>query len=51
VDDWRGRARQLADRLVVEGVIADPAWREAFAATPRHMFVPRFFEGDQEALP
>ncbi len=46
--DWRWRARKLADQLVAGGAIMDPAWGEAFAATPRHVFVPRFFDGDQE---
>src|SRR6266511_87848 len=48
VGDWRWRARKLADQLVAGGAIMDPAWGEAFAATPRHVFVPRFFDGDQE---
>lgn len=40
---WRRRAEMLAAELnVSEG------WRSAFAETPRHVFVPRFFKNDPE---
>lgn len=29
--------------LETAGVLANPAWRAAFAAVPRHVFLPRFF--------
>jgi protein-L-isoaspartate(D-aspartate) O-methyltransferase len=32
--------RTLVDRLVAAGELADPAWRAAFLAVPRHLFVP-----------
>ncbi|MCC0098137.1 methyltransferase domain-containing protein [Streptomyces flavotricini] len=31
--------------LTAAGVLEDPAWRAAFAAVPRHVFVPYFFTG------
>ena len=31
--DWRGRARDLAAKLTTDGVITEPAWREAFEQT------------------
>ncbi len=40
---WREPARRLADTLADEGTLHDPAWRAALAATPRHVFVPRFY--------
>jgi methyltransferase of ATP-grasp peptide maturase system len=40
---WRTRARQLAEHLVEDGVLGDPAWRAAFESVPRHVFVPRFY--------
>lgn len=47
--EWQQRAATLADRLA-DGdapAINDPRWREAFAATPRHVFVPRFYALDE----
>lgn len=42
---WDTRASALAAaleaELAVAGVVLHPAWRQAFAATPRHRFVPR----------
>ncbi|CRK60672.1 Protein-L-isoaspartate O-methyltransferase [Alloactinosynnema sp. L-07] len=35
-------ARSLATRLTQAGDLRDPRWIEAFSATPRHVFVPRF---------
>ncbi|MEU7552021.1 methyltransferase domain-containing protein [Streptomyces sp. NPDC044571] len=31
--------------LTAAGVLEDPAWRAAFSAVPRHVFVPYFFTG------
>ena len=33
----------LAQRLVAEGELADPAWRRAVEMVPRHRFVPGFY--------
>ncbi len=49
--DWRGRARDLAVKLTTDGVITDPAWREAFEQTPRHVFAPRFWALDEYNVP
>ena len=35
--------RRLVQRLVAEDVLHDEPWRRAFAAVPRHAFLPRFF--------
>ncbi|WP_371643584.1 MULTISPECIES: methyltransferase domain-containing protein [unclassified Streptomyces] len=48
-----GETRDLRDaahagqvqELTAAGVLEDPAWRAAFAAVPRHVFVPYFFTG------
>ncbi|MCB5170302.1 methyltransferase domain-containing protein [Streptomyces bambusae] len=43
--DLRATAHAAQVReLTAAGVLADPAWRDAFAAVPRHLFVPYFFE-------
>lgn len=44
--DWPPLARSLAHRLTVAGVLAAD-WYTAFAETPRHVFVPRFYDGDE----
>jgi methyltransferase of ATP-grasp peptide maturase system len=41
--DWQAHARQLAERIAENGVLDDPAWRAAFEAVPRHVFVPHFY--------
>lgn len=43
---WQERAARLADELVTAGWVSDPAWRAAFAAVPRHVFIPRVRDGD-----
>ncbi|MGH3864501.1 methyltransferase domain-containing protein [Actinokineospora sp.] len=40
--DWVALARSLAARLAQAGDLSDARWIEAFSATPRHLFVPRF---------
>jgi protein-L-isoaspartate(D-aspartate) O-methyltransferase len=40
--DADGRAAALADRLSHAGDISDPAWHDAFARVPRHVFVPSY---------
>lgn len=37
------RLDELADKLTAEGTLRTPAWREAFTATWRHVFVPHYF--------
>ncbi|QFG24137.1 methyltransferase domain-containing protein [Actinomadura sp. WMMB 499] len=44
LDGWRARAGDLADRLVRQGAITDPVWREVVASVPRHAFVPAFYD-------
>jgi protein-L-isoaspartate(D-aspartate) O-methyltransferase len=49
IDDtigWGRRAGELAAKLTADGAITDTAWCEAFAAVPRHVFVPRFWALD-----
>ncbi|MCP2326954.1 protein-L-isoaspartate O-methyltransferase [Hamadaea flava] len=42
---WQPYAEELAETLTGTGVLA-PGWREAFLHTPRHVFVPYFYDGD-----
>jgi methyltransferase of ATP-grasp peptide maturase system len=44
VTGWAARAETLAASLVAKGAITDPRWRAAFAQTPRHGFVPAFYD-------
>ncbi|MGH3979736.1 MAG: methyltransferase domain-containing protein [Pseudonocardiaceae bacterium] len=37
---WRSLLAAMTEQLVSEGTLTDPAWRRAFAETPRHVFVP-----------
>jgi protein-L-isoaspartate O-methyltransferase len=39
--DLAERLDRLADELHAAGILTDPAWRDAFYAVPRHLFVPR----------
>lgn len=48
--DWRAKAVALADELEAGGHIADPRWRAAFEAVPRHVFVPRFYDNDRKLV-
>lgn len=41
------RAR-LVESLIADGAITDPRWQAAFNATPRHLFVPRFYQNTAE---
>lgn len=41
VIDWKPRAARLATQLVAQRVLNDSAWASAFAAIPRHLFIPR----------
>ena len=40
---WLDNARSLVDELQADGYLTDPHWRQAFAETPRHLFLPAFF--------
>ncbi|GAA2440118.1 methyltransferase domain-containing protein [Streptomyces macrosporus] len=46
-EELDARARPLAEALVrtieAEGALTDPAWRAAFEAVPRHLFVPYYY--------
>lgn len=42
--DWRPLAGALVASLEAGSVLREPAWRRAFAETPRHLFVPSFLE-------
>ncbi len=42
--DWKPQAQTLADQLARSGNLRTPEWQAAFAAVPRHEFVPEFFE-------
>ncbi|MBN1173027.1 MAG: ATP-grasp peptide maturase system methyltransferase [Micromonosporaceae bacterium] len=33
----------MVETLATDGDLASPAWRKAFAAVPRHLFLPRFY--------
>lgn len=37
------RLRELADRLVQEGMLRSPRWREAFISTRRHPYLPSYY--------
>ncbi|WP_112273539.1 methyltransferase domain-containing protein [Lentzea terrae] len=45
---WQELAHQLADQIAAEGALRSPAWRDAVEATPRHVFVPRFYVQRQD---
>ncbi len=40
MSDWRPMAAAMTKQLVSEGKLTDPAWRQVFQDTPRHLFVP-----------
>ncbi|MGH4011071.1 MAG: methyltransferase domain-containing protein [Pseudonocardiaceae bacterium] len=48
--DWKARAAELTSQLMTQGVLSDPAWASAFAATPRHLFTPRVVADDGAVL-
>ena len=45
-NEWRDRARRLADQLDSMDVLG-AGWRDAFEQVPRHVFVPRYFAGNE----
>lgn len=44
---WQPRAQELVTELTTEGALHTRAWRAAFAAVPRHVFVPLIYRRDQ----
>ncbi|MEU8919072.1 methyltransferase domain-containing protein [Streptomyces nigrescens] len=44
IETARPYVAALVDELTAAGAIRTPAWAEAFAAVPRHTFVPRWYE-------
>ncbi|WP_223188166.1 methyltransferase domain-containing protein [Streptomyces sp. TRM68416] len=49
LDAARPHMAALADDLTKAGAIRSKPWAEAFAAVPRHVFVPRWFEQEANA--
>lgn len=49
--EWQPQAKTLVDALAEQGELADPVWRRAFEQTPRHVFVPRFWQLGQYNIP
>ncbi|MGH3938985.1 MAG: methyltransferase domain-containing protein [Pseudonocardiaceae bacterium] len=45
--EWEPLAAALAATLVASGELRDPVWRRAFEEVPRHLFVPRFLDFDE----
>ncbi|MGH3885109.1 MAG: methyltransferase domain-containing protein [Pseudonocardiaceae bacterium] len=48
--DWKAKAIALADELEAHGHLTDPRWRSALETVPRHVFVPRFYDGDHQLV-
>lgn len=44
--EWLTRAAALAATVAANGELTDLGWAEAFAAVPRHVFIPRLFRRD-----
>ena len=44
--DWQARLASLVDQLAGGGALSSPAWRTAFDAVPRHVFVPTVLTDD-----
>lgn len=40
---WWNNAQRFLAGLEADGYLTDPHWRQAFAETPRHLFLPAFF--------
>ncbi len=45
--DWQPRLGAMVDQLAETGELTDPAWLEAFAHVPRHLFVPTVLTVDE----
>ncbi|MCA1601291.1 MAG: protein-L-isoaspartate(D-aspartate) O-methyltransferase, partial [Acidobacteria bacterium] len=46
-EEWKPRARQLAEQLIAAGKLKSAPWREAVCVVPRHEFVPEVFRQDR----
>ncbi len=46
-DQWRPHLRELVTELTAEAALRTPGWQAAFAAVPRHPFVPLIYRRDQ----
>jgi methyltransferase of ATP-grasp peptide maturase system len=46
-NQWRPRLRELVAELTAETALRTPGWQAAFAAVPRHPFVPLIYRRDQ----
>ncbi|WP_083682888.1 methyltransferase domain-containing protein [Actinoalloteichus fjordicus] len=46
--DWELLLSRLADELTTKGKLSSPRWQTAFRATPRHVFVPEYFQQDSK---
>lgn len=42
--DWKPLAQELSDHLAYTGHLHTPDWRRIFAVTPRHEFIPHYFQ-------
>lgn len=51
MNDWQPRAKNLAEQLAAGRAISDPRWQQAFEATPRHLFAPRFWALNEYNVP
>lgn len=49
--EWRQRAAALAESLIAAGAMRDKTWQAAFLTTPRHMFIPHYWERDSAGAP
>jgi hypothetical protein len=48
--DWQARLASFVDQLAGGGALSSPAWRTAFDAVPRHVFVPTVLTDDEAGL-
>lgn len=46
MSDWKEKAAALAESLTAQGKLWSPGWIAAVQETPRHVFVPYFYEQD-----
>ncbi|GAA2395917.1 protein-L-isoaspartate O-methyltransferase [Catellatospora methionotrophica] len=49
MNTWQQHAAELTQELTRKGALA-PSWRDAFASTPRHVFVPSFYDDDNNRV-
>ncbi|HKD97086.1 MAG TPA: methyltransferase domain-containing protein [Micromonosporaceae bacterium] len=51
MNDWQRRARAMTVALAEERWVHDRDWADVFAATPRHLFIPRFWRVGDDGQP